>query len=602
MQVRHCLLAIAAILFVGSCQSQDSKLGKKPANSPTIARATPADVASAMAHQELLLQNRFPSATTCRPCHEKQYKEWAVSPHAYSQMSPVFNAMHGTVLKLTNGTNGDFCMRCHSPVGSALGEPLFTSIVKRHAISREGVTCIACHRVNKTYGKVSGRLAIVEGGVLKPIYGSIGNKELERVLSRPDLYRVVTEEGKSGRKIHRAVKPFFTLSTSGFCGTCHAVKSLNGFRLKGAFNSYKTSPAAAAGVSCQDCHMGKTPGKPDGYELGPAAIVGGKKTRPRRLTNHMMVGPDYSILHPGLYPFSTDAQQMATINQWVTFKYKKGWGTDDFEDKVDEKPGSYKFPKRWSDPESRYDARELIEAQIKLLDRATKDREILLRNGYHLGKIVVDRVDDDGIEFQVEIKNATDGHSVPTGFKNERLIWIQVTVTDAKGKVIFQSGDLDPNGDLRDAHSLYVRNGHRPRDRYLFSLQSLFLNRLNRGGERERVLSVNRSIDPLPFLRPATFSTALIGGKTKGVRIHAQVIPPLGNRWGSYKIAGGALTGNRPYKANVKLMAASVPINLVNAIKGVGFDYQMSARQVAEGILAGHLVLWERTIVLNPRK
>ncbi|MBN4049854.1 hypothetical protein JYT84_00340, partial [bacterium AH-315-M10] len=86
------------------------------------------------------------------------------------------------------------------------------------------------------------------------------------------------------------------------------------------------------------------------------------------------------------------------------------------------------------------------------------------------------------------------------------------------------------------------------------------------------------------------------------VRIHAQVIPPLGNRWGSYKIAGGALTGNRPYKANVKLMAASVPINLVNAIKGVGFDYQMSARQVAEGILAGHLVLWERTIVLNPRK
>ena len=39
---------------------------------------------------------------------------------------------------------------------------------------------------------------------------------------------------------------------------------------------------------------------------------------------------------------------------------------------------------------------------------------------------------------------------------------------DAEGSVVFESGDLDPNGDLRDAHSLYVQRGELPRDAQLF--------------------------------------------------------------------------------------------------------------------------------------
>ena len=65
-----------------------------------------------LAHEKVLLGDRFPSATACRDCHPKHYREWSVSQHAYAQMSPIFNAMHGTILKLTNGTNGDFCIRC----------------------------------------------------------------------------------------------------------------------------------------------------------------------------------------------------------------------------------------------------------------------------------------------------------------------------------------------------------------------------------------------------------------------------------------------------------------------------------------------------------
>ena len=38
-----------------------------------------------------------------------------------------------------------------------------------------------------------------------------------------------------------------------------------------------------------------------------------------------------------------------------------------------------------------------------------------------------------------------------------------------------------------------------------------------------------------------------------------------------------------------------IPVNLVNEIKGVGFDYFLSAREVAERVVQGHLVLHEQS-------
>ena len=248
-----------------------------------------AEISSEAAHGAFLVENRFPSAASCKTCHEDHYREWSVSPHAYAQLSPVFNAMQGTILKRTNGTNGDFCIRCHTQVGMNLGEPLFISNVDRHPVSREGITCIVCHRVNQAYGKESGRVKIVEGDLFEPVYGPTGNKELRRVIDS-DEYRVNTERGKTGRAIHADAKKFFTLVTPGFCGTCHDVNLLNGFRLEETFSEYKTSPAAKAGTTCQDCHMGTEPGRPSGYTVAPAARIGDVETKPRRRTNHMFPG------------------------------------------------------------------------------------------------------------------------------------------------------------------------------------------------------------------------------------------------------------------------------------------------------------------------
>ncbi len=124
-------------------------------------------------------------------------------------------------------------------------------------------------------------------------------------------------------------------------------------------------------------------------------------------------------------------------------------------------------------------------------------------------------------------------------------------------------------------------------------LQSRFLTVNVRGSEREQVIAFNYSVDPLPFARP-NIGPAILAGRAAGARTHRKSIEPGGHRWAKYKVKGSELSGAPPYSANIKLIAGMVPPNLVDAIKDVGFDYGMSARDVADAVVAGHRVLWER--------
>jgi hypothetical protein len=546
-------------------------------------------------HAQLFLEDKYPSANTCATCHPKHYEEWSVSQHAYAQLSPIYMAFQVTINALTSGTNGDFCIRCHNQVGMNLGESVYISNLDRTPTSREGITCVVCHRINQNYGKASGRLALQEGDLFSPVYGPTGDEELKRVLSLPEKYRVVTERGEAGRGIHTDIEKFFALSTPSFCGTCHDVTLLNGFRLEEAFAEYSRSPAAREGVTCQDCHMGKVQGVNAGYEQGPAATIGGVPTRDRKLTNHFFAGPDYSVIHPGIFPHNVRAAKFKTLREWLRFDHEAGWGTDAFEDNVTE---DYVFPDAWRWIDDRYDAREILDEQFERLAWAEERRLEVQRNGFEIGEIEVTRADANGIAMTVEIANPTDGHGVPTGFDAERLIYLEVKVTDRDGKLIYVSGDRDPNGDVRDIHSLYVHNGELPLDEDLFSLQSRFVVRLVRGGEREQILAVNKSVTVFPLIRPERRATTIYG-RPLGTRKHKQTIEPLGRRFAQYAVEGNKLTGRGPYDVSIKLISQMVPVNLLSEIQAVGFDYGMSPKQIGDAVVAGSLVIWERNLKID---
>lgn len=563
------------------------------------------------AHAACFANDCFPSATACRECHPEHYREWSVSPHAYAQLSPVFNAMSAKLDKKNSGTMGDFCIRCHTPVGMALNEPIIMANADRHPTSREGVTCVVCHRINQAWGKGAGRLALVEGDIHTPVSGPVGSGTLAMVLSNPENYGTLKPHPDPeirGREIHGDVVPFFQLTTPGFCGACHDVFAPNGFRLEDAFSEYKGSPAALKKQqSCQDCHMGTEPGVASGYRCGPAAIIGNTPTPNRKRTNHMIVGPDYSIVHPGIFPHNPAAVReehdvfrprveygLATYREWLRFDHEAGWGLESFEKNV---PKDYHFPEPWDDQVLRYRARDILNAQFTLLGEAAINRHRLLSTGYRLGGIELTKCDNSGLQFQTVVWNGTDGHGVPTGFDAERIVYLRVMVYDAAGKLRFISGDLDANGDLRDAHSSYVHNGLLPPDRQLFNLQTKFVTRNIRGGEREQVLNVPFSLDPLPYFRPETRPFTVLG-RPLGARKHKQNILPGGSRHAVYEVPAKQLCGPGPYRIVVQLIAGMVPVNLIRDIAPAGFDYDLSAREVAERVVAGHEVLHERRLTV----
>jgi hypothetical protein len=611
----HLLIFLAAAVAVGlalgvarSREPRSQQVGPGP-GAQSAAQAPDADPAAgpdaAQAHAAILADDLFPSAKKCQKCHPVHYREWSASPHAYAVLSPVSNAMASKQIQGTNGTLGDFCHRCHDPVGMALNESVSLSAMDRHPASREGVTCVVCHRINQRWGKVSGRQALVSGDLHQPVYGPRDHSVLQAVLSQPDTYGKLNprgEPGAKGRPIHQDAIPFFQLTTPAFCGSCHDVVAPSGFRQQDLFSEYKNSPAARRNQTCQDCHMGIVPGVPSGYALEPAARVNGQDTPPRKRTSHRFVGPDYSILHPGLFPLHSRAIRedeeelgksnpgLATMREWLRFDYRAGWGTPEFEEHV---PPGYVLPAPWADAAAREEARVILAEQFKLLAEMTQERLQLLATGYQLGDIVTERAYGRGIRFKVQVANGTDGHSVPSGFDAFRPVFLQVTVWDRDGRILYQSGDLDPNGDLRDDQSLYVKNGELPRDVDLCNLQSRFLVRNLRGGEREQVLPTPFSLDPLPYTRPETMPFTVLG-RPFAMRKHKQNLEIGGSRWASYEVPASRLSGRPPYHAEVKLVAAMIPVNLVQAIGKVGFDYGMSPRQVADQVIAGHLVLHER--------
>ena len=556
-----------------------------------IAGAAHAQSDADEAHQKLLEVEQYPSAFKCEPCHPLQFRQWSASQHSYSNLSPAFTANDNNTRILTNGTSGDTCARCHNPVGAALKVSSETSNMKRRPVAREGVTCIVCHRQNKRYGKISGRMSIARGVLYEPIFGPTNN-EIQKETEGVEKLRISTSPDKRGRAIHKRVEGVSTQRDPVFCGPCHGARLPTGLRSEETYDEYRMSKSARDGVTCQACHMGKVPGEDKGFDTGPAATISGHETTPRRISNHYFGGPDFSILHPGIFPHNRDAWELATYEEWLDFDHEAGWGTDEFESGVS---SSDEFPEAWDDPDLRAEAREILNDQFELLDWAGKQREAVLKAGYQVEEVVIEEANlDDGIEFKIKLINPIDAHNVPTGFIHERMVFVQVTVTDSHGNAIYRSGDRDPNGDVREQFSRYVRNGELPIDHDLVNLQSHFIVREAFGGERAQVTPVPFSLTTRPFVRPPGNPTSILM-HPNGIRVIKHSIAPGGHRWAKYDVDPDELEAGETYTLDMKLIVQPFPGYFLHSISDAGFDYKLSLREIVDRTVATSVVVWERT-------
>jgi len=504
----------------------------------------------------------FPSANLCKQCHPTHYNEWASSSHAYASISPMFHKFEQKVSDLATGTIGTFCVRCHASVGTALGEDRALPLWDRAAVSREGVTCVTCHRVYEQYGKVNGERRITEGDISQAVVGPEGSCLIETVLTNAAFYKVRTNPNQRGQPIHLKVEKNPQMNKSEFCVSCHQVAVLPGIKLEVVWDQYRASPAFRKGTSCQDCHMGKVPGVADGYATGPAAVVDGKPVNPtRKHANHAFAGPGYSIAHPGLFPHNSEAEQFP-IQAWLKFDYLAGWGTADFEDKITKGTAKVNFPKEWDDAINREEARRIVDDNLARLKVKMELRRQVMENGSHLEGPLFrgSRGVGKSLKFEYKVSNINPGHNLPSGSLGAQPeLWLNVAVIDPDGKNIWESGYLDSNGDMCDVHSLDVASGKAKYDSQLFNLQSKFLTTNVKGTDREMYLPINLDIDQLPFIRADTRANSVMN-HPPFVRMEAHSLPPLGHRMAKYSVPGKVMTKPGKYKLAVRMRSRAEPI------------------------------------------
>ena len=504
----------------------------------------------------------YPTAAQCGQCHKQIYEEWSSSQHAYASISPMFHKFEQKFQGLTQGTVGTFCVRCHQEVGTQLGEARETPLWARSQISREGVSCITCHRVKEQYGKVNGERRVEPGKIYEPVYGSGEKSVIKDVLADKETYSVKTSTDGRGNDIHKGMITNDQITKSEFCVSCHQVAVNLGIKLEIVWDQYRDSPARKAGVTCQDCHMGKVMGKPEGYATAPSAVVGGKEVNPgRKHANHRFIGPGYSIAHPGIFPHNTKAQSVS-VEDWLQFDWRAGWGTTKFEDKVADGKIKVNFPKRWADQLDREEARETIEENLAKLDERDKLRKQVMENSSKVDGPYIEgtpRIGTD-LAFSYKIKNINTGHNLPSGSLGAQpQLWVNVALVDPGGKNIWESGYVDSNGDMADLHSLDVAAGRINTDQQLLHFQTKFLTTNVKGTEREMYLPVNFDIDPLPHLRPPQIPTTVLNHPPL-VRMENHSLAPLAEKVAKYQVPGDLIKKPGKYQLAFRMRSRGEPI------------------------------------------
>ena len=185
----------------------------------------------------------YPTAAQCGECHKQIYDEWSSSQHAYASISPMFHKFEQKFQDLTQGTVGTFCVRCHQQVGTQLGESRETPLWARSQISREGVSCITCHRVKEQYGKVNGERRVEPGKIYEPVYGSGKQSVIKDVIADKENYSVKTSAEGRGNDIHKGMITNDQITKSEFCVSCHQVAVNLGIKLEIVWDQYRDSPA-----------------------------------------------------------------------------------------------------------------------------------------------------------------------------------------------------------------------------------------------------------------------------------------------------------------------------------------------------------------------
>ncbi len=354
---------------------------------------------------QFLSPHSFPTAEYCGHCHQEAYHQWRQSVHANAFRNPWYLKNVNMLIDEKGVQFSRHCEGCHNPVALLSGD-LSQGMPKKRPFEDEGVTCSTCHSIASTDTTGTGSYVMGVPAVLvdekgAPITGPVSDAEILAHLDRHS---------------QAVMRPLY--KTPEFCAACHKAavpRQLNDYKWLRAFTVYdewqgssfsKQSPLPfyrKDSVSkCQTCHMKDEP-------LPAGASDPGAKDG--LLISHRWTGGN--TLVPAYYKYD---QQVKAVSDFL----KNG-----------------------------PDGKGVLNVDIFGLEKesaaATSSDQVLVAP---LGLVSFSLAPGETLVADVVIQNKGIGHSLIPEQRDFFEAWVDFTVKDGAGKVLAESGFLQPDGNL----------------------------------------------------------------------------------------------------------------------------------------------------------
>jgi len=363
---------------------------------------------------EYIPARNFLNAKSCgnSGCHPDIYKQWLSSAHRFSSFTNPFyrrvveyQEARGVPRAITR-----FCGGCHDPAMLFSGQ-----MEDKDELDPEGeeasvgLTCVACHSLVHIKNPKGNATYVIEEPKGYP-YTFSNHAWLQKLNSL--LMRV-----KPGPHKQTFLKPLHKRPE--FCGACHKVgvpAAANNYRWQRAFSEYDSwQLGGISGQSarsfynpqefktCSDCHMPLVPSRDAGNIEG-------------KVHDHSFPGA-----HTALPAVRGDKEHLEKI---IKFLRQEDWMTIDV------------FGIRRSRSTTAW-----AEPGMMLGGARAEELTAPIHNGDALVRGETVRVD-------VVVRNKGVGHQFTGGTRDAHEPWVELKVTDSKGRIISWSGFMDQEGNV----------------------------------------------------------------------------------------------------------------------------------------------------------
>ena len=250
-----------------------------------------------------------------------------------------------------------------------------------------------------------------------------------------------------------------------FCVQCHSIAGVRGLDVSPGFNFAKLAAPSMEGVTCWSCHGAKelVADHNAGLTMAEDGDMRGNLSQPTGAASHGHVtapflkqpafcGSCHEVTElsglPLERPFAEWAASPAAQSQQTCADCHMPTYTGTAAQGGPTRTGlrSHRFV--GLDPPG---AREAQDPALRAQFVAERDALLAKSADVHITPGHAQR--GQNLVVAVTVANKVAGHSLPTGSTFIRQCWLEVRATDATGKVLYETGTLDTNGDLRDRWS-----------------------------------------------------------------------------------------------------------------------------------------------------